>query len=200
MLKVNGVAFLASVSRAIKFGTVELLANQKMVTVLAAVKNIHKLYSQRGFKIDIMLMDAEFESIRGELSALGITLNTVSRDEHVSDAERRIRTLKERCRCMYNTLPFNKFPHQMIVQMLYSSDFWLNVFPPEDGVSEMNPRELITGMEIDFDKHCQLEYGTCAQVHDKHDNSMTPRTTGALAMRPTGNAQGGYWFHSLSTG
>ena len=200
ILKVNGVAFLASISRAIKFGTVELLANQKMVTVLAAVKNIHKLCSQRGFKINVMLMDGEFESIRGELSALGITLNTVSRDEHVSDAERRIRTLKERCRCMCNTLPFNKFPHQMIVQMLYSSNFWLNVFPPEDGVSDMNPRELITGMEINFDKHCQLEYGTYAQVHDEHDNSMTPRTTGALAMQPTGNAQGGYWFYSLSTG
>jgi hypothetical protein len=29
---------------------------------------------------------------------------------------------------------------------------------------------------------------------------MAPRTIGALAMRPTGNAQGNYYFFSLSTG
>ena len=29
---------------------------------------------------------------------------------------------------------------------------------------------------------------------------MNTRTTGAIAMRPTGNAQGGYWFYILGTG
>jgi hypothetical protein len=29
---------------------------------------------------------------------------------------------------------------------------------------------------------------------------MTPRTVGALALRPTGNAQGGYYFYSLMSG
>jgi len=200
IMKVNGVAFLVSISQAIKFGTVELLANQKMTTVLVAIKNINNLYRHRGFKLDVLLMDGEFESIRGELAGIGITLNTVSRDEHVSDAERRIRTVKERSRCIFNTLPFKKIPAQMTVQMVYSANFWLNVFPPEDGISEMNPRELITGLKIDYEKHCQLEYGTYVQTHDEHDNSMAPRTTGAIAMRPTGNAQGGYWFYSLTAG
>ncbi len=38
------------------------------------------------------------------------------------------------------------------------------------------------------------------QTHEKHDNSMIPRTTGAIALRPTGNAQGGRYFYSLTTG
>jgi hypothetical protein len=146
-------------------------------------------------------MDGEFEPLRGELSTLGITLNTVSRGEHVPEAERRIRTLKERTRSVYNTLPFDKVPAQMTVQMVYSSNFWLNVFPPGKGVSgDHSPRELITGLEIDYNKHCQLEYGTYAQVHEEHDNTMATRTTGAIAMRPTGNSQGGYYFYSLTTG
>ena len=29
---------------------------------------------------------------------------------------------------------------------------------------------------------------------------MIPRTTGAIALRPTGNAQGGHYFFSLATG
>ena len=38
------------------------------------------------------------------------------------------------------------------------------------------------------------------QTHEEHDNSMTSRTVGALVLRPTGNAQGGFYFLSLSTG
>ena len=70
-----------------------------------------------------------------------------------------------------------------------------------DGVSDrLIPRYLLTGMEIDFNKHCQLEFGTYVQTHDEHDNSMQPRTTGAIALRPMGNAQGGWYFFSLKTG
>ena len=65
---------------------------------------------------------------------------------------------------------------------------------------DYSPRELITGVAIDYLKHCTLEYGAYAQVHEEHDNSMAARTVGAIAMRPTGNVQGGYWFYSLNTG
>ena len=136
---------------------------------------------KRGFKIDIMLMDGEFEPLRGDLAALQITLNSVSRKDHVPAAERRIRTLKERTRSIFNTIPFkSKIPSHMTVQMVYCCNFWLNIFPPTNGVSQhLSPRELITGQEIDYANHCQIEYGTYAQVHEEHDNSMNTRTTGA---------------------
>ena len=53
---------------------------------------------------------------------------------------------------------------------------------------------------MDYNKHCKYELGQYVQVHDQHDNTMLPRTTGALALRPTGNAQGNFYFFSLSTG
>jgi hypothetical protein len=55
-------------------------------------------------------------------------------------------------------------------------------------------------MEIDFLKRCQLEFGSYVQTHEKHTNSMTSRTVGAIALRPTGNEQGGYYSYSLNTG
>jgi len=64
----------------------------------------------------------------------------------------------------------------------------------------MNPRELIAGQEIDDNKHWKLEFGECTQLHEEPDSSMATPTTGALALRPTGNAQGGYLFCSLNTG
>ena len=89
----------------------------------------------------------------------------------------------------------------MIIEMVYSSNFWLNSFPPEDGVSAAHsPRAIVAGMEVNYAKHCKLEFGTYVQTHEEHDNSMATRTTGAIALRPTGNQQGGYYFYSLTTG
>jgi hypothetical protein len=47
---------------------------------------------------------------------------------------------------------------------------------------------------------CQLAFGTYVQTHEEHDNSMQSQTTGAIALRPSGNLQGGYYFMSLTTG
>ena len=38
------------------------------------------------------------------------------------------------------------------------------------------------------------------QTHKEHDNSLNPRTIGALALHPTGNVQGGYFSLSLTMG
>lgn len=58
----------------------------------------------------------------------------------------------------------------------------------------------MTGFNIDYAKHCRIEFGAYAQVHEDHNNTMATRTTGAIALRPTGNQQGGFYFLSLETG
>jgi hypothetical protein len=136
-------------------------------------------------------MDGEFKATHGDVAVLGITINTVSRGEHVPDIERYIRTVKERCRCMYHAVPFQSFPKRIIIEMAYAAVFWLNAFPVADGISErFSPRALIIGQDVDFNKHCSLEFGTYVQVHEEHNNTMLARTTGAIALRPTGNVQG----------
>jgi len=64
----------------------------------------------------------------------------------------------------------------------------------------MSPRAIMMGKRITYDKHCKLEFGTYVQTHKKHNNSMDSRTSGAIALRPSGNEQGGHYFLSLHTG
>jgi hypothetical protein len=193
VMYVNGIPFLVSISRHIKFRTAAQL--------LASIKLVTQTYATRGFLVTRMMVDGQFEPLCGELAGLGIAVNCVSRDEHVPEIERHIRTLKERTRCIHNQLPFEKMPARITIEMVYSSNFWLNMFPPADGVSKtMSPRAIIAGGELDYLKHCRLEFGTYCQVHEEHDNSMTTQTTGAIALRPTGNIQGGYYVFSLTTG
>jgi hypothetical protein len=121
---VSKIPFLVTISRSIKFGTAEMLPNRQAKSLATAMRNVIRLYKGRGFNVPFVIMDGEFESIRGDLGDEGATLNTTSNDEHVGDIERYIRTVKERCRCIYNTLPFTNMPGRMMVEMVYTSVFW----------------------------------------------------------------------------
>jgi len=198
---INKVAVFVTISHGIRFGTAEMIQNRKTSTFIECMKHIHNIYSQRGFKLDMAIMDGEFETIRGPLATMGIALNCAAEDEHAPVIERYIQTTKERVRSTYNALLFQHYPPRLIVEMVYASVFWLNTFPPHDGAtSAMSPRAIITGQPVDYQKHCKIEFGSYVQVHESHDNSMAARTSGALALRPSGNAQGGHYFYSLNTG
>ena len=64
----------------------------------------------------------------------------------------------------------------------------------------MSPRMILSALEIDYNKHCKVAFSTYVQVHEEGDNSLIPRTSGAIALRLTGNEQGGYYFLSLHSG
>ena len=169
--------------------------------IFNGIRAIHQIYLHRGFRIRSAFMDGQFEPLRGNLAELGILLNTVSIDEHVPEIERQIHTVKERTHAIYCALPFKKMPRRLIIEMVYAANYWLNMFPRKGGVSKtLSPCALLTGQSWSYTTHCKLEFGDYVQTHEEHDNSMAARTIGAIALCPTGNTQGGYFFFSLTTG
>ena len=153
---VNKIPFLMSISRHLRFGTAQHIKNQQGVTILNGIRAIHQIYLQRGFHIRTAFMDGQFEPLRGNLAELGIILNTASNDEHVPEIERQIRTVKERTRAIYCTLPFNKMPRRLIIEMVYAANYWLNMFPRKGGVSKtLSPRALLTGQTWSYTTHCK---------------------------------------------
>ena len=114
---------------------------------------------------------------------MGIVLTVTSHDEHVPEIERFIRMVKERVRAIFNILPFEQYPNRLIVETVYNAIFRLNCFPHRDGIHPtLSPRAIITGSTIDYNKHCTLQFGTYVQVHEPHNNSLLPRTTGVIAL------------------
>ena len=55
---------------------------------------------------------------------------------------------------------FQGLPKNMIVELIFAQNYWLNMFPHKDGVyQDLSPRAIITGQDIDYNKHCKLEFG-----------------------------------------
>jgi hypothetical protein len=122
------------------------------------------------------------------METIGIDLNTTAWEEHVPVIELYMRTIKERIRAKTNTLPLEQLPHRLIVEIAYNAVFWLNCFPHKDGIQNtLSPRTIVTGTKIDFNKHCKLQFGTYVQMHEQHNNSLLPRTAGAITLCPTRN-------------
>ena len=135
------------------------------------------------------------------METAGINVNTTACNEQLPEIERYIRTVKERIRSTTNTQPFEKLPCQLIVEIDHNAVFWLNCFPHKKGIhNTLSPQTIGMGSKIDFNKHYRIQFETYMQMHQQHNNSLLPRTAGAIALCPTGNEQGSYYFLSLHTG
>ena len=146
--------------------------------------------------------DSEFEPLQDPLATAGSSLHVCSNDEYVPEVECFILTFKEQMHCLYHSVPFKHFSAVMLQELIMASMLWLNMFPPHDGVSDtLSPHALLTGFNLNYNKHCHPQFSAYVQTHEEHDNSMQSHTTGgAIALCPTGNQQGGYYFMSLTSG
>jgi hypothetical protein len=123
---VDRTAFLVTLSRNIKFVTVVHLPVRMAATLVKHIKWVLHVYGCSGFSIRTILMDGEFERIKGLLQ--NVECNTTTAKEHVSKAEQMIRTIKERTRGLLAMLPFEHIPRRMKIEFIYFIVLWLNAF------------------------------------------------------------------------
>jgi hypothetical protein len=90
---VDGTAFLITVSRRIKFVTVEHLQVRTATNLCKHLDRVLQVYARAGFLVRTILMDREFEKVKDCLP--NVECNTTAAKEHVSKAKRTIQTIKE---------------------------------------------------------------------------------------------------------
>jgi hypothetical protein len=198
---VNGNPFFHTISEWVKFRTVAAINNRSKKTLLTEIRAVINLYQTRGFTISRVEGDQEFNCIMHDL--LPTQLNVADADDHVAEVERSIRTVKERVRCTVQGLPFRRIPRLMMRAAVEGAHKALNQFPARDGVSDvMSPLTIMTGRPGPDYNDLKIEFGSFAHVFEENDptNTNKTRSTGAIALNATGNAQGGFHFMSLTTG
>ena len=122
---VNKIPFLVTISHGMKFGTVEALNNRQITTVADKLKTVINLYSHRGFSVDVITADQEFEPLHPWYPMV----NCAGADEHVPEVERYIHTVKDRVRSTYQILPYKYIPGIMLIHLIKNAVLWLNALP-----------------------------------------------------------------------
>ena len=96
-MKINGLAFLTTVSRNVPYHTAEWLPSHDMTAYRSALGWVFSIYSKEGFTITHIHCDNEYCPLHEEMmNKHGITMNFASAQEHVPEAERNNWVIQER--------------------------------------------------------------------------------------------------------
>jgi hypothetical protein len=127
---VNQIPFFTTISRNIKFTTVENIPTRTAKQLVLAARHVLMLYQKQGFRVVTAMMDREFAPLKADMLKMGVSLNITSANEHVPEIERYICVIKEQtCATMRHTLPFAYLPKAMVVAMVGNATTWINAFP-----------------------------------------------------------------------
>jgi hypothetical protein len=134
---------------------------------------------------------------------LDVDMNFTNAQDHVPEAERNNRTIKERIGAAYHRLPYKAIPRIMINYLAMIQANKLNLFPVKGGVSKYySPRMILNQTNLDYTKHCVVPFG--AYIQANHESTKTSsnvtRTLDAIYLRPAQNQQGGHELMDLNSG
>ena len=198
---INGCAFLRTISRHLLFRSTMAIRNAKSATLFKTIKTIMNEYKVRGFAVTQIHGDNQFTFLTDMLNGEEVTFYPVAANSHEPFIERDNRTSKERCRCTMAGLPYSKLPKRMILELPKANDFWLNYWCSSGGVSDtVPPRQILTGIQLDANKHCRFQFGDYVLSYSGTDNTMKERANDSIYLRPTGTPDGAFYAMNLDTG
>jgi hypothetical protein len=123
-------------------------------------------------------------------------MNFTNALDHVPEAERDNRTIKERVQAAYHQLLYKALPRQMIRYLATMQEGQLYLFPTKGGISPYYSPRTILGLPIlDYEKQCAVPYHETNQT-----NSNAARTIDAIYLCPVINMQGGHELLDLKSG
>ncbi len=197
--------FLVAKSRDVEYIQIVPIKNSSAEQLRAGMDAILHEYNSNDFMVTHVDADLEFESIRKQLEhpeCGSIKVSICNKKEHVAEVERTIRTIKERFRSIWHSLPFKRIPKVMLDAMLDHVKTWLNSFPRRNGISDTySPRTIITGKTIDYTRQCRIPFGSYVQAYQDNDvktNTERERTFDSILLES--KPQGGYTVLNLRSG
>ena len=203
-LFVEKMPFLSTVSKRIIYRTCGFVPSKKVQSYREALAEVLQLYLRAGLSVDRIHADNEFKPLLEEMrDEYHFHPNYASAEEHVPEAERNNRSIKERFRSVVHSTPFTALPKVVIKIIMTEVAAKLNYFPVKAGCSEVfSPRMILHQVPLDYTRHCKTPMLTYCLAHDEPtpSNTMVARALDSLYLRSTGSHQGGYQFYHLATG
>ena len=116
--------------------TKEPLQHHHRLLDIKYLKAVIGAYDTCGCHVTIVLANNNSKVMKRDFANLCAILHITSRDEHAPKVERYNHTIKECVRGNHAMLPFQHLPPVFIIEMVYSSVFWRNMFAWKGGESK----------------------------------------------------------------
>ena len=200
---IAGDAYLTSYARNLKYRTCCFIPDREVSSYWTALDTIFTLYNAQGYNITEIHADQEFKPVLNPIKHdLNIRVVYAPSQQHVPEAERNNRVIKERIRATLHAVPYKAVPRIMLRYLATHAAHQLNLLPSKDSVyPTYSPWTMITGQQLVYKHHCQFPFGSYAIAHDEPDPSSTMQRRGkdAIYLRPSPGDPGGHEVLDLTT-
>jgi hypothetical protein len=108
------------------------------------------------------------------LKGLGVTLGHTPRYQHEQRIERYVRTIKDRCRAVLDSLPYD-LPVDLYAELMHAVIININDLPNSQNETT-SPRSLVEGTKLDLNDRVMIPFGTLAMFNiagQKHKGVQT---------------------------
>ena len=127
---VNECGMLTAIDKTIKFMSLVQMKTKQNKEYYRALNAILRHYNQAGFVIKTIHCDGEYKAMMDQVrDDLDVVMNYTNASDHVPEAERNNRTIKERIRATYHRLPYKAIPRVRIRYLAMVCTTKLNFFP-----------------------------------------------------------------------
>ena len=201
IMYINSCIFLTSIDSTVRFRAVVPLASRNHNEVFEAIKKIYIKYKNADLQVYVIYCDGEFKGLMVKVEEeLQVYINYANPDDHVHQAERNNRVIKERVRIGYYRMPYNLIPAIMILYLGMQATHTMNYFPAKGGLSRyFSPYMILNERRVDYKTMCVCEFGAYVEASHFTTNRNTPRTIAAIYLRPASNIQEGHEVLDLQT-
>ena len=200
IMYINGISFLITVSEDLGLLMIGELKSKNINHIKDVLNTIINYYRSASFVVKMIKTDGESAviALSTYFNGRGIIINQTGKNQHVPQIERKIRQIKERVRAHINILPFKITKQLLSLLTLYCVQL-INIIPTNINNSNLSPKELFSGRKLDLSRDMRISFGDYVQIHDDNGvgkNSMSSRTTDAIAIKMKDNLQGtAEFFH-----
>jgi hypothetical protein len=203
IMYVNECGFMTTIDQTIRFRSAIPIKNRTHEEYYCVLDMVLCVYNSAGFHIKTIHCDGEFSAMMEKVKDnLGVRMNFTNALDHVPEAERNNRTIKELVRAAYHRLLYKALPRTLVRYLVTTQASQLNLFPAKGGISPYYSRRTILGLPVlDYDKHCTVPFGAYVQANHETNqtNSNAARTIDAIYLRPAINMQGGHELYDLNS-
>jgi hypothetical protein len=173
IMYVNECGFMTRINQTIRFRSAIPIENRTHEEYYRVLDMVLQLHNIAGFHIKTIHCDREFCAMMDKVKDdLGVCMNFTNALDHVPEAERNNRTIKERVRAVYHRLPYKTLPRQFILYLVQTQASQLNLFPAKGGISlYYSPRTILGLPTLDCVKLCTGPFGAYLQANHKTNQS-----------------------------
>ena len=193
---VSGYVFMIVVNLAFDLTNIRVLKDRSAAEILDAIKEFINIYSAYNWKVRRIYSDMEKGVMSAEKEILEcekVFIEYVAPGSHVSVAERKIRTIKERSRAMLQNIK-HKLPLKLLPWLIKYAVIRLNQCETVH-TSGTSPREVLTGEVLDLHKDLPLKFGQIVEIAKPvQDSTMNARTEPAIYIGPANNQAASHFF------